>query len=309
MGKKMAKISLKGRVLGGFMVLFMLLLLSCAVSATYDNHIPINCSNISTGTPIVINGTNGFNLGVGKNIVWTNCQAEASGIALYYDSGNLTDYDVKNNTDDLPFEVESGTKANSATFTTIWNDYYAVYHMMDYNTTAIFDSTIYANHPNQKNANNITNTSFFIGNGKRFNTTDANQGSAATYYKTGATGISANTPYSLIFFSRYDLITEYSSVMGFCNGNQGRPLIVYTGQPKFVDFLTDNVYSMQLNADTYNHLWFMNNDGTNYAWYVNNSMSSISFQYAKAMMAYSGKLSITLVGICDGGWGYRGSME
>jgi len=124
----MANITLKGRVLGGFIVFFMLLLCSIAVSAAYDYKIPINCSNTDTGTPIIINGTNGFNIGSGQQIVWTNCQPEASGIALHYDSANPIDYIVKNDTANLAFEVETGN-ATSHNPTDVWdNEYTLVVH-------------------------------------------------------------------------------------------------------------------------------------------------------------------------------------
>lgn len=43
--------------------------------ATYANNLAINCSNVEAGTPIVINGSSGFEINGQKQIVWTNCQS------------------------------------------------------------------------------------------------------------------------------------------------------------------------------------------------------------------------------------------
>jgi len=59
---------------------------------------------MSDKVPIVINGSGGFDLGCGKQIVWTYCSG--TGTALYYN--NCSDYVVANDTDQLPMEVEEG---------------------------------------------------------------------------------------------------------------------------------------------------------------------------------------------------------
>jgi len=116
-----------------FMSWFVLLLFIPTVqsfqwwNSSYTYKRPINCSNMSDKVPIVINGSGGFDLGCGKQIVWTYCSG--TGTALYYN--NCSDYVVANDTDQLPMEVElgNGTSYNPSD---VWN-INATYH---FNTNA-----------------------------------------------------------------------------------------------------------------------------------------------------------------------------
>jgi len=85
----------------------------------YQYRMPIDCSSVDGGVPIVVNGADDFNLGCGKQIVWTYCSGTTY---LFYDS--CSDYAVGSVVGDtatrLPMEVElgSGTDYQSAD---VWN--------------------------------------------------------------------------------------------------------------------------------------------------------------------------------------------
>lgn len=83
----------------------------------------INCTNMDDGVPLVINGSDGFDIDGETQIVWTACQGSTT--ALYYN--NYTDYIVANDSAQLPFEVESGN-GTSYNPTTVWGDADRVYH-------------------------------------------------------------------------------------------------------------------------------------------------------------------------------------
>ena len=110
------------------LILIVFLFLSINVSATwwnssYQYRRQINCSNIDDGIPIVINGSDGFDLGCGKQIVWAYCSG--TGTALYYN--NCSDYVVANDTTQLPMEVEQGN-GTSYLPSQVWSDYAGVWH-------------------------------------------------------------------------------------------------------------------------------------------------------------------------------------
>jgi hypothetical protein len=72
---------------------------------SYDKKMLINCSGMSAGTPLVINGSAGFNLGSGSQIVWTNCQENLS---VYYVSTNTTNWAIANDTTQVAWDTEVG---------------------------------------------------------------------------------------------------------------------------------------------------------------------------------------------------------
>jgi hypothetical protein len=61
-------------------------------NSSYANRYPINCTNINSGTPIVINGSSGFTHNGTTQIAWTTCYPNMS---LYHNSG-LGQYAVAN---------------------------------------------------------------------------------------------------------------------------------------------------------------------------------------------------------------------
>jgi hypothetical protein len=94
-------------------------------NASFNYRMHINCSSITAGTPISINGS-GFVLNGQKQIVWTNCQNNTE-LFLYYNS-NIS-YIVANNTNQLPHEVELGG-AVSNNPQSVWDDnYLVVFHL------------------------------------------------------------------------------------------------------------------------------------------------------------------------------------
>ncbi len=92
----------------------------------YSNSRPIDCSNMDDGVPIVVNGSGGFDLGCGKQIVWTYCSG--TGTALYYNG--CDDYAVWNDAGQLPMEVEMGDGTDYMS-TSVWSDFNAVFHMTE----------------------------------------------------------------------------------------------------------------------------------------------------------------------------------
>jgi hypothetical protein len=106
-------------------------------NSTFDKRIAINCSLGEVGAPISVNGSNGFDIGAGKNIVWTLCQA---GISLYYMSSNVSQYIIANDTAPIPFEVEIGNNSGYMN-SSVWINYTMVLHFSAWDTTArIIDS-------------------------------------------------------------------------------------------------------------------------------------------------------------------------
>lgn len=107
----------------------------------YSYRMRINCSGLTDGIPIVINSSNGFSSlhgqNCGKQIVWTYC----SGIntSLYYNS--CSDYEVWNNSNQLPMEIEQGT-GTSYNPTQVWGAYAdTVYHFYNTSGQTINDSS------------------------------------------------------------------------------------------------------------------------------------------------------------------------
>jgi len=97
----------------------------------------IDCSNMDDKIPLVINGSGGFDLGCGEQIVWTYCSG--TGTALYYN--NCSDYVVANDTTQLPMEVEQGSGVSYRP-TEVWENHRFVYHLSDGLTTSnILDSS------------------------------------------------------------------------------------------------------------------------------------------------------------------------
>ena len=92
---------------------------------TYDYKRSINCTNIDDYTPIVINGSNGFTINGEKQIIWTYCSG--TGTAVYYN--DETDYEIANDTTQIPFEVEFGN-GTSYNPTSVWDtNYKMVQHL------------------------------------------------------------------------------------------------------------------------------------------------------------------------------------
>ena len=119
----------KGRIILGMMLFSVVLtFLSMTATAWYGNYNlrrTINCTN-SLGHPVVVNGSDGFNIIGGQQIIWINC-SETS-IYVYY---NTTDYVFANSGDvALNFDVEKGNET-SVTPTDVWTDTNSTFHMGD----------------------------------------------------------------------------------------------------------------------------------------------------------------------------------
>ncbi|MDD5059420.1 MAG: hypothetical protein PHQ60_16305 [Sideroxydans sp.] len=138
---------------------------------SYGYKMPINCTHLDDFTPIVINGSNGFEINGEKQIVWTYCSGD--GTALYYN--NYSDYAVANDTTKLPFEVEFGN-ATSYNPTSVWDEHYDMVHHLEQATDSTsIDSTninnMTANATVTQVAGKIGNAQDFDGDSGRFLTT------------------------------------------------------------------------------------------------------------------------------------------
>lgn len=101
-------------------------------------HIP--CLYMDDGAPIVINGSNGFEIDGKKQIVWTYCSGVGTSVYLH-NSTDYSKYVIANDTTRLPMEVEfgNGTSYNSED---VWDDNYRfVQTMKDTNISAVIGST------------------------------------------------------------------------------------------------------------------------------------------------------------------------
>jgi hypothetical protein len=160
-------------------ILFALCFLA-SVSFATEYNFPINCSNVSDGTPIVINGSNGFDIGGGKQIVWTICQP-----SLILNYTNTSNYAVYNATAQVPMEVEmgNGTSSSYGDIVSMWRNIGAigVYHFGGATTDAL-DS---ANYLNITATGTITKNNAYLGGQADLNGIGG--------YPT--TGVSAHMPY------------------------------------------------------------------------------------------------------------------
>jgi len=136
------------------------------VNSSYTVRYLINCTNLDDNTPIVINGSDGFEIDGKKQIVWTYCSG--TGTALYlHNSTDYSDYVVANDTTQIPFEVEFGN-GTSYNPTDVWDaNYEAVYHMYDITTTTINDSAL-SNHGTKVGVNQPIESNGLMGNAQTF---------------------------------------------------------------------------------------------------------------------------------------------
>ncbi|MBW3019359.1 LamG domain-containing protein, partial [Candidatus Woesearchaeota archaeon] len=107
--------------------LLVFLMLACSSYAwwddSYDYRFKIDCSDVAAGTPIVVNGSDGFSIDGHNQLVWTVCGS--NNLSVYFN--NYTDYVVANENGQVAFEVETGT-GTSYNPEDIWSDYKAVFH-------------------------------------------------------------------------------------------------------------------------------------------------------------------------------------
>lgn len=132
-------------------------------NSSFSSRLPINCSNVEHGIPIVVNGKNGFDISGQNQIVWTLCSH--ANLSVYYNNNN--DYVVANDTGQVPFDVEKGTR-NGVNAADVWSKYRAVYHYNQTTGTSLPDSTTNAYTATFTQGNGWT-TSGQIGSAYSFN--------------------------------------------------------------------------------------------------------------------------------------------
>lgn len=183
-----------------FLPFILLLLLGSSFAwwnASYTNRFPINCTGVTAGTPIAINGSAGFYISGNKQTVWTTCGGNS--LSLYYN--NASNYAVANESAKVPYEVESGN-GTSYQPTQVWATANAVsvYHMTGGGAT-ITDST-------GRNTLTRQNTNCFVESPKapftNFGFSNvANFSVAACFWQltSGAVGLPVNAdPFSMSFW-------------------------------------------------------------------------------------------------------------
>lgn len=109
-------------------------------SASYAYKLLINCTGMTDNTPFIINGSSGFMIDGIQQYVWTYCKG--NGTAVYYTSKDV--YVVANDTNQLPFEVETGN-GTSYLPRSVWDANYLVVQHFNEAFGTILDSTTYGN--------------------------------------------------------------------------------------------------------------------------------------------------------------------
>jgi len=156
-------------------------------NVSYDYKMEINCTNLDDYTPIVVNGSNGFEIDGEKQIVWTYCSG--TGTAIYYN--DYDDYVIANDTANIPFEVEFGN-GTSYFPEDVWDDnFVVVHHLNELSGTTVEDSTEYHDATNtgaSLNGNGIIGRCYNFTNGNYLttdisgNTPDSYEGWIFSYY-------------------------------------------------------------------------------------------------------------------------------
>lgn len=101
-------------------------------NASYAYKYPINCSNLNSDIPFVVDGYDGFAIGGKTQLVQTICSG--ADMAVYYNSYN--DYVLANGTQIIPYEVFRGN-VTSYQSSNVWNTttIVASYHL-EYNASS-----------------------------------------------------------------------------------------------------------------------------------------------------------------------------
>lgn len=120
-------------------------------NGSYDEKMLINCSGMTVGTPVVINGSAGFDLGSGTQIVWTNCQENLS---VYYFSTNTSIWAIANDTSQVNYSLNGLRYDNKL----------VAYYSLDNNAVAIDTFGVW----NGTKTGTIVNGTGILGNSANF---------------------------------------------------------------------------------------------------------------------------------------------
>ena len=117
-------------------LIVLALIIPISVSATwwdssYSYKRPINCTDVTSDVPIIINGTSGVKIGGVTQYIWTKCRG--ANTALYYNS--YTDYAVANDTTQIPMDIEKGN-GTGYNPTSVWDGFALAYHLHDLSDSA-----------------------------------------------------------------------------------------------------------------------------------------------------------------------------
>jgi len=147
-------------------------------SLSAETTLPIYCTSVNAGTPIIINGTAGLSIAGNSQTTWTTCEGGTPTVH-YNDSA---DYLVANSSGRMPMDMEAGTGTSyipSAVWTSdasVWG----IYHLNEASGNAL-DST------NQRNLTEFgtvgVDTGYFAGARSGFSTSN--------YFKEASTQFSS----------------------------------------------------------------------------------------------------------------------
>jgi hypothetical protein len=116
-------------------------------NSSFDEKIIIDCSNMAEGTPILINGSAGFNLGSGTQTVWTNCQKN-TGLSIYYNSSDTTRWAIANGTSAVNWNTKIGNNSGFNSF--------EVFNIPALQSAWLFDEASGIIASDERNRNNFT---------------------------------------------------------------------------------------------------------------------------------------------------------
>jgi len=106
-------------------------------NSTYVYRLNIDCTNITSKFPIVINGSNGFSINGEEQTVWTTCSG--SQMAVYYNDAE--NFVVANDTDQMPMDVELGN-GTSYLAEQVWTNEIAIYHLSNLSDSGLNDNNL-----------------------------------------------------------------------------------------------------------------------------------------------------------------------
>jgi hypothetical protein len=190
-------------------------------NSSYTDRYPINCTLITEGTLIVINGSGGFTHNGEKQIVWTVCGG--ANLFLYYNPGLSGQYLVANDTV-LPMEVEMGnaTSYNAIDICTI-SKAVSIWHL---NTNTSITDTCNRNNLTIYSGGSLPISTGMFGNALLFSNPTVCESACANSinnaYTTNAFGLPSGNGASYIQMSvKSQTVTDgaYRRIFGFGETN------------------------------------------------------------------------------------------
>ena len=295
-------------------MILSLCLLAIPASAWLDDwhyRIPISCSNLTTGTTRVINGTGGVFVNGSGQIIWTNCRPD---LFLYYNSSSQ--YAVGDESTAYPFEVAEGN-GTSYNPESVWSNHYEAWHLTDVGGKLI-DSVDNSRSLVERGSRNTTSEIGFIGQGRGFSET-ADNGLHYGLEPNKSIPMNATSEWTLIYFVKAnDTSGSYMQTISLGNLEESGlypnnfAWVAYHHSQNFNHFTTELDQDTSLDFDANPHiLFFTKLQNGSYALFANDTTTSVS-QYGiqsggvSPAFTYS---NITIGSNPDLNWGWRGIID